>query len=50
MNPQQQHPFDLHGYLVLENVVPAEVVEACNRAMERIEAMDSAQYPDPLLK
>lgn len=45
-----QYLFDIQGYVVLKNVVSAEVLEACNRAMARIEAMDPAQYPDPLLK
>ena len=50
MNREQEYIFDLQGYLVLKNVVPPDMVAACNRAMDRIEDMDPSEYPSPLLK
>jgi len=48
MDREQKYIFDLQGYLVLKNVVPPDVVAACNAAMERFENMDDAEYPDPI--
>jgi len=48
MNNEQKYIFDLQGYIVLKNVVPPEVVAACNKAMDRFEAMDSSEYSEPL--
>ena len=48
MNDEQKYIFDLQGYIVLKNAVPTEMVAACNQALDRFEAMDSADYPPPL--
>ena len=48
MDAEQKYLFDLKGYLVLEDVVPPAYVEACNRALDRYETMDSDAYPSPL--
>ena len=45
---KQKYLFDLNGYLVLNQVVPQDVVAACNEALDRYEAMDEANYPPPL--
>ena len=49
MTDEEQYLFDLQGYVVLENVVAAETVAACNAALDRFEAMDPADYPPPLV-
>jgi ectoine hydroxylase-related dioxygenase (phytanoyl-CoA dioxygenase family) len=48
MNDEQKYLFDLHGYIVLPNVVPSDVVAACNAAMDRFETMEVSDYPEPL--
>ncbi len=49
MDQEQKYLFDLQGYVVLEQVVPPEMVAACNAALDRFEAMDPAEYPAPLV-
>lgn len=49
MTEEQQYLFDLHGYLVLPQVVPPAVVAACNAALDRFEAMAPEAYPPPLV-
>lgn len=48
MTDAQKYCFDLQGYLVLEGVVSPELVAAANRAMDRYETMDPADFPPPL--
>lgn len=48
MTDEQKYLFDLNGYIVLEKIVPREVVDACNGALDRYEDMDEADYPPPL--
>ena len=40
MNDEQKYLFDLHGYLVLGQVVPLAVMEGCHKALGRFENMD----------
>ena len=49
MNDEQKYLFDLNGYLVLEQAVPPEVVRDCNRVLDRLETMDPADFPEPLV-
>ena len=49
MTQEQQYLFDLQGYIVLEQIVPPEIVAACNAALDRFEAMDPEDYPAPLV-
>ena len=49
MTEEQKYLFDLQGYLVLENVVPREVVDACNTVLDRFEHMDPEDFPSPLV-
>ena len=49
MNDEQKYLFDLQGYLVLEGVLSAPIVDACNRELDRLETMDPVEYPPPLL-
>jgi hypothetical protein len=48
MTDEQKYLFDLHGYLVLEQVIPPEVVEACNKVLDQFETMSESGYPPPL--
>ena len=48
MNDEQKYLFDLQGYLVLEQVVPAAVISAANAALDRYESMPESEYPSPL--
>ncbi len=49
MTDEQKYLFDLQGYLVLENVVPTAMVDACKVALDRFEQMDPGGYPAPLV-
>ena len=49
MNDEQKYLFDLNGYLVLEQVVPRETVDGCNRVLDRFETMDPDDFPEPLV-
>ena len=49
MNDEQKYLFDLNGYLVLEQVVPPETVDGCNRVLDRFETMDPDDFPEPLV-
>ena len=49
MTEEEKYLFDLQGYIVLKGVVPQDVVEQCNAALDRFEKMDSAEYPPPLV-
>ena len=48
MNDEQKYLFDLQGFLVLEQIVPPEMVVAANAALDRFEEMDESDYPAPL--
>ena len=48
MSPEQNYLFDLNGYLVLENVVPQSVIDACTAELDRLEDMDPDDYPSPV--
>ena len=49
MNDEQKYLFDLQGYLVLNSVVPAPVIAACNEVLDRLEPMAPEDFPDPLV-
>ena len=49
MTEQQKYLFDLQGYIVLKDVVPLNIVEACNRALDRFENMPPEEFPAPLV-
>ena len=49
MNEEQKYVFDLQGYIVLEQVVPPEMVAAGNAVLDRLENMDPQEYPNPLV-
>ena len=48
MTEEQKYLFDLQGYIVLKEVVPQSVVEACNKALDPLENMPPEDYPPPL--
>jgi hypothetical protein len=48
MDAVQQYMFDLNGYLVLRGVLPQDLLERCERALDRIESMDPSEYPPPV--
>ncbi len=48
MTPEQQYLFDLQGFVVLEDVVPRSVIEACNEVLDEFEEMSPEDYPPPL--
>jgi ectoine hydroxylase-related dioxygenase (phytanoyl-CoA dioxygenase family) len=48
LDGQQRYWFDVQGYLLLKNVLPAALVAELNRVLDRYEAMDPADYPSPL--
>ena len=49
MNAEQTYLFDLNGYILLEQVVPPELVAAANVVLDRFEGVDPAEYPEPLV-
>ena len=49
MNDEQKYLFDLNGYLVLQQVVPPETIDASNRVLDRLETMDPDDFPEPLV-
>ena len=49
MNAEQTYLFDLNGYILLEQVVPPELVAAANEVLDRFEGMDPEEYPEPLV-
>ena len=48
MTEEQKYLFDLQGFIVLEDVVPKSVIEACNEALDEFEEMSPEDYPPPL--
>ena len=38
MTDEEKYLFDLQGYVVLKNVVPQELVDGCNEALDRYDA------------
>lgn len=48
MNDEQKYLFDLQGYLVLDQVVGADILAAANTALDRYESMAESDYPAPL--
>lgn len=48
MTDEQKYLFDLQGYLRLRGAVPPEVIAGANRALDRYETMDPADFPPPL--
>jgi len=48
LTDEQKYLFDLNGYLVVDQVVPVEVIDACNAALDRYESMPESEYPAPL--
>ena len=48
MDSEQKYLFDLQGYIVLKDVVSAEIVMACNQALDHFEQMAVDDYPPPL--
>ncbi len=48
MTEEQKYLFDLQGFIVLEDVVPQSVIEACNEALDGFEEMSPEDYPPPL--
>ena len=48
MTDEQKYLFDLNGYLVLSQVVPPDIVSACNQVLDRFETMAEADFPPPL--
>ena len=48
MTDIEKYLFDLQGYLVLEDVVPADTIIACNSALDRFEQTPVADYPEPV--
>jgi hypothetical protein len=48
MTDEQKYLFDLRGYLVLDQVVPAAVLAACNQALTGFEKQEPETYPPPL--
>lgn len=49
MNDEQKYLFDLHGYIVLRNVVPQPVIDVCNTVLDRFEHMPPEEFPPPLV-
>jgi hypothetical protein len=45
MDDTQRYLFDLQGYLVLKGVVPQPLIEACNKVLDRIDALPADRYP-----
>ena len=45
MNDEQRYLFDLQGFLVLKNIIPATVIEACNAALDELETARPEDYP-----
>jgi hypothetical protein len=45
MTDEERYLFDLQGYLVLRDVIDPDHLARLNAEMERIEAMDEAEYP-----
>ena len=48
MIDEQKYLFDLQGFIVLKDVVPQAVVNACNSVLDQYENMPPADYPPPL--
>ena len=48
MTKEQIYLFDLQGYVVLKGVVPTQVIDACNNALDRFENMPPSNFPPPL--
>ena len=39
MTPEEKHVFDLQGYLVLDQVLPAAMVSGLNQALDEMESL-----------
>jgi ectoine hydroxylase-related dioxygenase (phytanoyl-CoA dioxygenase family) len=50
MNPRQQYLFDLNGYVLLKNVIPATQVKKINRVIERLEKIDPKSFPPNIVQ
>jgi hypothetical protein len=50
MNQAQKYLFDLQGYLVLENLLPLDFIEACNGILENLEAAPLQAYPEGIVQ
>ncbi len=48
MTEEQKYLFDLQGFIVLKEVVPPEVIAACNTALDRFEPVPPEAFPPPL--
>ncbi len=48
MTDEQKYLFDLQGFIVLKDVVPQEIVAACNTVLDRYETLPVESYPSPL--
>ena len=48
MDETEKYLFDLNGYYIIENAVPPELVDGCNKALDRFEQMEPTDYPAPL--
>ncbi|GDY12043.1 hypothetical protein LBMAG53_09210 [Planctomycetota bacterium] len=45
LSDEQRYLFDLQGFLILRQVVPAAQIKRANLAMERLEALSDAEFP-----
>ena len=48
MNDEQKYLFDLNGHYIIESAVPPELVDRCNKALDRFEQMEPTDYSAPL--
>jgi hypothetical protein len=46
MTDEQRYMFDLQGYIVLKNVVPEPVIQACNKTLDQLENMPVSDYSE----
>ena len=42
---EQRYLFDLQGYVILRQVVPAEALDRANQAMQRLESLGDGELP-----
>ena len=48
MNEEQKYLFDLHGYIVIPEVLSAKQLKECNHELDLLEHTDPVDYPEPL--
>ena len=48
MNEEQKYLFDLHGYIVIPEVLSAKQLKECNHELDLLEQTDPVDYPEPL--